>query len=163
MYSRPPTNGSRPHPSPIFEAEFVEANPWESPPTAAAPPASTPMDYQFHQLHDRLTRLHRRQRQELGQWFSTSEQQTLAQLQHLETQLHRTERKLDVFLAEQRSQSSRRSILWLMGLLVVSVAYITVIHPLLQPPRPVMPPLPVPSPQGMPTPMPLPNPAAPGG
>jgi ferric-dicitrate binding protein FerR (iron transport regulator) len=123
------------------------------------------MDSQFHQLHDRLTRLHRRQRQEFGQWLSTSEQHTLTQLQQIETQLHRTERKLDVFLAEQRSQGSRRSILWLMGLLVASVAYITVIHPLLQPPRAVMPPLPVPSPQGMPapmpTPMPLPNPAAP--
>lgn len=163
MYSRPPTNGSRSPSSPVFDAEFVEANPWDTPPAVppTAAPASPALDSQFRQLHDRLTRLHRRQRQEFGQWLTASEQHTLTQLQQLEAQLHRTERKLDLFFAEQRSQSSRRSILWLMGLLVASVAYITVIHPLLQPPRPVLSPLPVPSPYSIPTPMPLPNPATP--
>ncbi|MGB0564233.1 MAG: hypothetical protein ACPGVO_20895 [Spirulinaceae cyanobacterium] len=134
-------------PETVLQAEFVD------PATVVATPQPTwqrrknGVGYTFHKelaqleghLDQKFTGLHHHVHQQsqtnqnaIGQWFGILDENVSHQFQALDRKLSQ---KLNLVLATQRAQASRRSLLWLMGTLAAAGVYIIVLHPLLSPPR----------------------------
>ncbi|MEM8642848.1 MAG: hypothetical protein AAGG51_29125 [Cyanobacteria bacterium P01_G01_bin.54] len=170
-------------PETVLQAEFVEST--SAIPSAPSQPTNPTMGqpawqrrkngvgYTFHKelaqlegrLEEQFTGLHQHLHQQstthhnaVGQWFGTLDANMGQQFRVLDRKLSQ---KLNLVLATQRAQSSRRSVLWLMGTLAAAGVYIIVLHPLLSPPQPRQPSAATP-PASTPMTLPTPNPPLPG-
>lgn len=137
------------HPNTVLQGEFVE--PVRSPRTTATHPQwqrrkngvgytfhvelaqlENRLDAQFKDVHQHLGRHHSLSQAAIAQWFINLDERVLQNF-------HNLDRKLNIVLTTQRTQAKQRLTLWLMVALTASGVYITLIHPLLRPPQPVMP------------------------
>ncbi|MEM8641734.1 MAG: hypothetical protein AAGG51_23395 [Cyanobacteria bacterium P01_G01_bin.54] len=86
----------------------------------------------FSRLHQHLSHSQAAQQQTLSTWFVQLDERLLQRLAMVD-------RKLNAVLLAQRARSRQLILLWLMGLLAVLGVYITLVHPLLRPAKPVLP------------------------
>ncbi|NJK99949.1 MAG: hypothetical protein HC910_05030 [Spirulinaceae cyanobacterium SM2_1_0] len=135
-------NGHTRSPSPpsmaeMLDADILDAEVIDPLRTPEPPPPTEPVSDRHHHpdlvhLEQQLRRDRQRDRHQLLQNLQDTENRILRHLFDLYGQTNRLERKLDRLLGDRQARQSQRSTLALFGILLLGIAYITVIQPLRQ-------------------------------